>query len=252
MAELAVQTSGLQVALGGRTVLTGVNFAATTGEITVVLGPNGAGKSTLLKAIAGLVDYKGSIAIDGESLLNLSRVERVRKLAYVPQRSMLTSAFSVEAVVRQGRYSFGRSPDRNRARVEQAMERVDVTHLARRPFTQLSEGEHRRVLLARALATEAPLILLDEPTSSLDVAHALRLFDLLRTLTTDGYTVVIVVHNLDDAVRFTDHAVLLNQGEVAYTGKSSQVVSEGPVRNVYGVEMSRDGGLGFRLPKGKG
>ncbi len=248
MSDAAIQTRSLRVMLGDRTALQGVDFTARRGEITVVLGPNGAGKSTLLKAIAGLLDYRGDILIDGRSQGRLSRRERVRKLAYVPQRSLLASAFSVETVVSHGRYSFGRPSTTDGARVREAMARVDIEHLAKRPFTQLSEGEHRRVLLARALATEARLILLDEPTSALDVSHALRFFRLLRELIAEGYTVVIVVHSLDDAVRFTDRALLLNEGRVAHAGITTDVVAPDPLREVYGVEVSEQGGLAFRLP----
>ncbi len=248
MTEVAISTKSLEVSRGRRLVLRDVDFVANRREITVVLGPNGAGKSTLLKAIAGVLNYEGEILIDGKSQTKLSRAERVRLLAYVPQRSLLTSAFSVETVVGHGRYSFGRASGAGARRIEQAMERVDIAHLAHRPFTQLSEGEHRRVLLARALATEAKLILLDEPTSALDVAHALRFFHLLRELIKEGYTFVIVVHGLDDAVRFTDRALLLHEGRVACTGATSEVVAPEPLRRVYGVEMIERAGLGFRLP----
>lgn len=248
MAEIAISTKSLNVSRGRRVVLRAVDFVANRGEITVVLGPNGAGKSTLLKTIAGLLSYEGQVLIDGEPQQSLSRSERVRRLAYVPQRSLLSSAFSVQTVVGHGRYSFGGASGAGAKRVQQSMERVDIAHLAERPFTQLSEGEHRRVLLARALATEAKLILLDEPTSALDVAHALRFFNLLRELIKEGYTFVIVVHGLEDAIRFTDRAILLHEGQVACAGATSDVISPGPLRRVYGVEMIERSGFGFRLP----
>ncbi len=247
MDEPAVRARDASVSLGSREVLHGVSLEARYGTVTAVLGPNGAGKTTLLKAVAGLIPYRGQIAVQGQDLHSLDRARRVRLLAYVPQVSLLESPFRVEHVVRQARYSLQSERGAHRAAVEHAMELVDIVHLRRRSFTQLSGGERRRVLLARALATEAKLILLDEPTASLDIRHALSFFALLNDLAERGYCVMAVLHRLDDAARFTDHAVLLKDGTVTHRGRTEQVVSPGPIGEVYGVDTREGTGFTFRL-----
>ncbi|MDH3726525.1 MAG: ABC transporter ATP-binding protein [Myxococcales bacterium] len=247
MAESAVRTESVRVTLGARRVLRDISFQAQYGAITAVLGPNGAGKTTLLKAVAGLLPYEGRIEVAGEDLRRLHRSDRVRLLAYVPQVSLLASPFRVEHVVQQARYSLGTDKHSHHAAVEHAMEVVDVAHLRKRSFTQLSGGERRRVLLARALATEARLILLDEPTASLDIRHALSFYELLRELAASGYCIVAVLHRLDDAARFTDRATLLKDGRLTHQGVTADVISAEPIRDVYGVETSKETVLSFRL-----
>lgn len=247
MAESAVRTESVRVTLDARRVLRDISFQAQYGAITAVLGPNGAGKTTLLKAVAGLLPYEGRIEVAGEDLRRLHRSDRVRLLAYVPQASLLASPFRVEHVVQQARYSLGTDKHSHHAAVEHAMEVVDVAHLRKRSFTQLSGGERRRVLLARALATEARLILLDEPTASLDIRHALSFYELLRELAASGYCIVAVLHRLDDAARFTDRATLLKDGRLTHQGVTADVISAEPIRDVYGVETSKETVLSFRL-----
>lgn len=252
MPEVGLRARDLTVHRGRRPVLHGVAFEARHGELTAILGPNGAGKTTLLKACAGLVRFDGRVEIAGRSLESVPRDLRARMLAYVPQHSALESDLPVERVVAQGRYAFGelgRPGARARLRVADAMDRTDVTHLASRPFTQLSFGERRRVLLARGLATGARILLLDEPTASLDVAHVLSLHALLRSLAHDGYCVAAVLHPLDEAARFCDRAALLVDGRVACHGPVNEVIAAGPVRAVYGVTMRSGGATAFDLPE---
>ena len=248
MGDSAVRTERVQVTLGPRRVLHDISFQAQYGTITAVLGPNGAGKTTLLKAVAGLLPHGGRIEVAGQDLNKLHRSDRVRLLAYVPQVSLLASPFRVEHVVQQARYSLRTDRHSHHSAVEHAMEVVDVTHLRKRSFTRLSGGERRRVLLARALATEAKLILLDEPTASLDIRHALSFFRLLRELAASGYCIVAVLHRLDDAARFTDRAILLKDGLLTHQGVTADVISAEPIRDVYGVEMDEENVLSFRLP----
>lgn len=246
-----IEVRGLRVRRGRRVVLDGVDFEAPRGAISCVLGPNGAGKSTLLKAIVGLLPHDGAITLDGEPLKELPARHRATRLAYVPQRTQLTSALHVETVVGHGRYAhtggLGRPGEGDRRAIHDAMERCDVVGLARRRFDHLSAGEARRVLLARALATEARVILLDEPTEALDVRPALELHALLRELADEGYALVVVLHGLDAARRRTDRALLLKDGAVVASGPSAEVVSPEHVRAVYGVELLEDAALGFRL-----
>ncbi len=251
----ALLVQGLSVKLGSRTVLRDVALEAPFGEITAILGPNGAGKSTLLRAISGLVPHSGRVSLSGTALSSLEPHERAKLLSFVPQSTLLSVAMPVREVVLQGRYAHrsgrARDPAGDAHAVALAMEETDVAQFAERVFTQLSFGEQRRVLLARALATGARTILLDEPTAALDIAHSLRLYALLRSLSTQGRCIVVVLHNLDEVRHYTDHAVLLKQGCVTAAGRSLDILNAPRVREVYGVDIIEGGGLGFRLPEGQ-
>lgn len=245
----ALSARDVAVALSGKTLLENIELEADFGSITAVLGPNGAGKTTLLKTLAGLLEHRGRVELCGKRLSLLSPRERGRALALVPQRSLLTARLTVYSAVSHGRYAHhgGRLSSRDRQVIESAMARADVSGLAARELPELSYGEQRRVLLARALATEARVLLLDEPTASLDIAHALSLFSTLRALTNEGFCVVMVLHQLDDALRHTDRAVLLQRGRLAAIGPTAQVLTPQNVRDVYGVELVQGEALGFRL-----
>ncbi|HET8935743.1 MAG TPA: ABC transporter ATP-binding protein, partial [Polyangiales bacterium] len=173
--------------------------------------------------------------------------------AYVPQQSLLQSGVSVRDVVLQGRYAhdpFWPNKHKHGTAVTEAMRQTDVLELAERPWNQLSGGEQRRVLLARALATEAPVILLDEPTTSLDVAHALQLLLQLRELAQRGRCIVAVLHDLDQVARYADFTVLLHHGATVAAGPTPDVITEAHIRDVYGVELVANGALGYRLSDG--
>ncbi|MBW2161569.1 MAG: ABC transporter ATP-binding protein [Deltaproteobacteria bacterium] len=165
--HMGLRARGMSVTLGGRTVLHDVSLEAKPGEVLALLGPNGAGKSTLLKAVAGLLPYEGRVEIDDLDVASLSPRAIAKRISYVPQRSLLRSALSVEEVVALGRYvhggSFGGMSKNDRAAIDHALETAHADVLRDRIFTQLSVGEQQRVLLARALASDAPILLLDEP-----------------------------------------------------------------------------------------
>jgi iron complex transport system ATP-binding protein len=252
MAEQAFHTRALSVTLGKRPVLRDLSFSCQFGEVTAVLGPNGAGKSTLLRALSGLLPYEGEITLAGTSLHTLSALERAKRLSLVPQQSLLTAPMPVKQVVAQGRYVHRSAlaalrPDDQLA-IAQAMRATDIASLAQRPFSELSFGEQKRVLIARALATGARALLLDEPTASLDIEHALRLFALLRALASEGHAIVVVMHQLDHALAYSDRALLLRAGSEVAMGDARSVITAKRVRELYGVELVERGGLGFRLP----
>ncbi|MFK7986612.1 MAG: ABC transporter ATP-binding protein [Sandaracinaceae bacterium] len=248
--ELSARAVSVQ--RGARTVLSSVDFDASPASVTAILGPNGAGKSTLLKALAGVLAFDGQVTLDGAPLAAMSARERAHRVSYVPQQTRLSVGLDVAAVVAQGRYAhtggLSRRSGADRAALASAMRRTDVEALASRRFDRLSAGEQRRVLVARALATEARVVLLDEPTAALDVRQALSLHALLRELAADGYTVVVVLHELD-AARSTDRAVMLVEGRVEAAGPSEEVVSAARIERVYGVALVEGGALGFRLPE---
>lgn len=247
--HLGLRASGVSVALGGRTVLRDVDLEAQPGEVLALLGPNGAGKSTLLKAIAGLLPYEGSVEIADTEVASLSPRMRAKRISYVPQRSLLRSALSVEEVVALGRYvhggSFGGMSKIDKVAIDHALETAHADVLRRRIFTQLSVGEQQRVLLARALASDAPILLLDEPTAALDVGEGMAVLRLIRTLAARNHTLIVVLHDLADARSTTDRAVLLKDGRVVEQGDTREVVSAGPIRAVYGVKLIENARIGF-------
>jgi iron complex transport system ATP-binding protein len=249
----ALQVRGLSVQLGQRKVLRDVSLETRFGEITAILGPNGAGKSTLLRAICGLVEASGEVRLDGKPVWELDTFERATQLSFVPQHSQLSAAMPVYKVVAQGRYAHHRGLARlqrsDHVAIREALEESDTLELSERPFTELSFGEQKRVMIARALATGARTLLLDEPTASLDVEHALRLFALLRTLSAQGRCIVVVLHQLDEAVSFSDRAALVKAGQLVAMGPSREIISPERVRALYNVDMIVGGGLGFRLPE---
>ncbi len=230
----------VSVRLGDREVLRNVELSAPRGRVTALMGPNGAGKSTVLRAALGQVPSHGSIRLHGEDLRAMTPQERARRVAWVPQRSQLGSELFVEQVVAQGRFAHGESLERSAAgaEVERALDLVHATHLRGRRFPTLSGGEQQRVLLARALATGAEVLLLDEPTAALDLGVALDTLALLRGLATGGAhgrVVVAVLHGLHDALRFTDRAALLVEGKVLAEGPTPQVLTPEAVRRVWNV-----------------
>jgi len=247
--HLGLRARGLSVTLGGRTVLRDVQLEAQPGEVLALLGPNGAGKSTLLKALAGLLPYEGRVEIAETDVAALPPRDRARRISYVPQRSLLRSALSVEEVVALGRYvhggSFGGMSKSDKEAIDHALLTAHADALRDRIFTQLSVGEQQRVLLARALASDAPILLLDEPTAALDVGEGMAVLRLIRTLAARKHTLIVVLHDLADALSTTDRALLLKDGRVVEQGQTREVISAEPIRAVYGVKLIENARIGF-------
>ncbi|WP_291272594.1 ABC transporter ATP-binding protein [Geothrix sp.] len=225
----ALQASGLTVP--GR--LEAVSVTLGPGELVAVVGPNGAGKSTLIQALAGLLPAEGTIHWNGQPLSRVPVAERGRRLAWVSQEAHFEFAFPVRDVVAQGRYAWGD----DLTGVAEALSELDLTHLADRPATRLSGGERHRVGLARALATEAPIQLWDEPVAQLDVRHALEVMRLARRLTDAGSTVVVSLHDLRTAYRF-DRVLVLDRGRLVGNGKPHDVLTAALIREVFRVEAT--------------
>jgi cobalamin transport system ATP-binding protein len=238
---LAVQE--LTVSLDRTPVLRGVTCAAATGGWLALIGPNGAGKSTLIRAAAGLVGYRGAITLDGTDVRSLRLRDRARLVAYVPQEPVLPPDMTVEQYVLLGRtphLGYLAGPGRrDRQRAAAALERLDVAGFAGRRLARMSGGERQRVVLARALATEPALLLLDEPTSMLDVGHqqqVLELVDLLRK--ESGLTVLSTLHDLTAAGQYADELVLLHEGRVVAAGAASAVLTASLIETVYAARVT--------------
>lgn len=235
--------SGLSVELGGRPVLDVAELAVAAGELVCVLGPNGAGKTTLLRAIAGLVPCAGRLAIAGRPASGLSAQERSRLIAYLPQGHAAHWPLSVRDTVAIGRMPHGGAPGRLRptdeAAIGRALAAVDALHLADRAVTELSGGERARVMLARALAVEAPVLLADEPIAALDPAHQLAVMGHLRAVAQGGGAVMAALHDLTVAVRFATRLVVLSSGRIEADGPPGAVMTPELLSRVFRITAQR-------------
>lgn len=239
MVRLAAEN--LDVSLAGNIVLQNISCAFAGGTLTGIIGPNGAGKSTLVKALAHIIPPgRGGVVLDSQALSAMDAKVRARAIAYLPQGQVLHWPLGVDRVAALGRLPhlapLSRMSDADHQAVHRAMKVADVTHLAGRIATTLSGGELSRVLLARALCVEAPVLIVDEPLAALDPAHQLAVMTLLRSLAASGHLVIAVLHDLTLASRFCDRLLLLSEGQVAAEGLPSDVLSEEIVRRIYGVE----------------
>jgi len=240
----AVEVDGVSVSLGGVSVLSGASLSVEPGTFLGLIGPNGAGKTTLLRAANGIVDPDaGSVRVAGEDVHALSSREASRRVATVPQDTSLSFAFTVREVVEMGRHPhrdrLGREANAGDGDpVEAAMERAGVARFAERPVTEISGGERSRVLLARALTQDAPVLLLDEPTASLDVNHQVRTLDLVSGLAAGGKTVVAAIHDLDLAARFCDELALLSGGDIAARGPPESVLDADALEAAFDVPIA--------------
>ena len=240
-AGLAVRE--LTVTLDRNPVVRGVSCAVAAGGWLSLIGPNGAGKSTLIRAAAGLVPYQGAVLLDGADVRSLRARERARLIAYVPQEPVLPPDMTVEEYVLLGRtphLGYLGSPGRHdRTVAAAALDRLDVARFAARRLARLSGGERQRVVLARALATEASVLLLDEPTSMLDVGHQQQVLELVDGLRRDGgLTVLSTLHDLTAAGQYPDELVLLHEGRVAAAGPAAAVLTAALIGTVYAARVS--------------
>jgi iron complex transport system ATP-binding protein len=224
----------VSVSFGGPPVVGPLSLSVVDGEWLALIGPNGAGKSTLLKAAVGVVEHTGSIELGGRA------TRAGLDVAWMPQRPHLPDEMSVTDYVVLGRTphlgQFGSERRSDLDSVQRALERLDLVGFADRALATLSGGEAQRAVLARALAQEAPVLLLDEPTSNLDIGHALDVLEIVDELRRHhGLTVVTALHDITLAARFADRVVMLSQGAVAADGKPEEVLDEDRLRAHYGA-----------------
>lgn len=228
----------LDVGYGDRPVVHQVDLAVPEGELTVVVGPNACGKSTLLKALARMLPPSaGQVVLDGASIHRLGSKEVARRLGLLPQGPTAPDGITVTDLVARGRYPHQSllrqwSPA-DEAAVVEAMVAADVVDLAERNVDELSGGQRQRVWIAMALAQQTPLLLLDEPTTYLDIAHQVEVLNLARRLQRAGRTVVLVLHELHLAFRYATHLVVMRDGRIVAQGSPSDVVTAALVEEVF-------------------
>lgn len=248
----AISGRDVGVILGGKPVVNGVSISASPGSWIGVIGPNGAGKSTLLRAIAGLVGHSGEISIGGEPIDSLPRRKLAQLVAFVPQNPFTPEPMTVIDYVLLGRSPyipyFGRESRADLEVVGEVLERLELDPLRDRALGSLSGGELQRAVLARALAQQAPVLLLDEPTSALDVGHQQQVLELVDGLRhTHELTVISAMHDLSLAGQFPNDLVLLDGGRAVAAGPAREVLTEDAIRRHYGASVlvmaGPDGGV---------
>jgi len=257
---VSLAAGGLRVGYGDRTVIDGLDLTVQTGVITVLIGPNASGKSTLLGALARLLaPTAGSVLLDGADIHAMPTRQVARRLGILPQAPTAPDGITVAELVRRGRHPhrrFGvRQADDDHI-VAAALLRAGVAELADRGLDTLSGGQRQRVWIAMALAQQTPVLLLDEPTSYLDIAHQVEVLDLLVDLQRDeGKTVVMVLHDLNQAAHYAHTIVVLSGGAVVATGAPGVVITEPLIEQVFGVPnrviADPDTGSPLVLPRGR-
>ena len=239
---MGIEVKNLSFSYGDRPVLQDISFSVGEGELLSILGPNGVGKSTLFRCILGLLSgYTGEVLVDGINARSFSAREAAKHIAYIPQSSHPMFNYSVFDIVLMGRTSgLGsfRSPGKaDREKCLRALEKIGISHLAGRCFHRLSGGEQQLVLIARALAQDAPILMLDEPTANLDYGNQLRVLEQVRKLAAEGYTVIQTTHNPEQSYLFSDRILAIQDGRVLTQGTPAEVLTAENMEELYQVEV---------------
>ena len=236
-----LRASGISVRLGNVLAVDQAELTLRAGELVALVGPNGAGKTTLIRALAGLISAEGEIMLGDRRLSDMTSRERARAVAYLPQGHIFHWPMPVAALVALGRHPhvdpFSTPSPQDRLAINRAMARTALEPFGHRLITTLSGGERARVALARALATEAPVLLTDEPTAALDPRHQLLVMELLRSAARDGGAVLAILHDLTLAARFADRVLVMDAGRIVADGKPGEALSPQRVAQTFGVDI---------------
>lgn len=238
----AMEGRHLKIGYSDKTIIPEMNVKIPQGQITSIIGPNGCGKSTLLKGLARILPLQGGeVLLHNQNMKDMGTKEIARQLALLPQGPTAPAGLSVRELVSFGRYpyqkGFGTMNETDRQIVEQAMKDTRTLELADRSVDQLSGGQRQRVWIAMALAQDTPLILLDEPTTYLDMAHQLEILELLERLNKEKQkTIVIVIHDLNLAARFSDYLVAMKDGLILHEGNVGQIMSAPVLNDVFSLD----------------
>ncbi len=244
--KMALDIQNLSHAYGTSSVLNQITFAVNKGDFFIIIGPNGSGKTTLMKVLSGILKPQtGQLEIMGRSIDGYTRKSLAQTIAFVPQTIPVDLPFTVSEIVLMGRSPYlgmlGLEQDIDLEIAQQAIRFTGIEHLAHRKLDQLSGGEQQRVFVARAICQQPQIILLDEPTSSLDLAHQVRLMDLMEKLKTDkGVTVVMVSHDVNLAAMYGNRLLLLNQGQIMRLGTPEEVLTFQTLEETYGCTLLVD------------
>ncbi|NMC58622.1 MAG: ABC transporter ATP-binding protein [Candidatus Methanofastidiosa archaeon] len=228
---------------GTAKIFDGITFSMKEGDIFCILGSNGTGKSTLIKCIANLLKLKkGNIILNNRSIYSLKKEDVAKEMGYIPQMHNSTFPFSVLDVVLMGRsphLSLMSSPSEKDYKIaEDAIKTLGISHLTKKPYTEISGGERQRVTIARALAQQPKILLLDEPTLHLDINHQLDILEMTKKLAKNNKIIVILVsHDINLSSRYSDKLILLQSGKICAIGKPEDVITKENMRNIYNIEV---------------
>ncbi len=231
----------IDITVGYRTtkVLKSLSLKIGRNEFLGIIGPNGSGKSTLLKTLCCILSpWEGRILLNGKDLTKMARREIARLIGYVPQSTSFAFPFTCEEVVLMGRYSHNETREKDYSVVKHAMELTDTLTLKSRKINEISGGELRRVIIARALAQEPQVLLLDEPTVHLDINHRMGIFKLLLELKSKGITIISVLHDLNLASEYAERVVCINKGRVVRDGLPKEIINSSTIKEIYGTEAN--------------
>lgn len=239
---MSMKIDNLSFAYGDHNVLNSINFFAEYGEFLSVLGPNGVGKSTLFRCMLGLLKpTDGFVTIDGTNIEDIGETELAKKIAYIPQSHSPVFNFSVADMVlmgttaQTGRFS---SPDEKERRIaEDAMERLEISHLRDRGYGNISGGERQMVLIARAIAQQAKILIMDEPSANLDFGNKVRVMNTVKKLSKDGYAIIQSTHDPDQAFLYSDKILALHDGQVLEWGAPKDIMNSNLISKLYNVEV---------------
>jgi iron complex transport system ATP-binding protein len=238
----ALSASHVTVRLGGREIVRDAGLALQSGELVAMVGPNGAGKTTLMRALAGLLPADGAIMLDGKPIGSLKPRERARAIAYLPQGHVFHWPMAVASIVMLGRAphadTFSTTTAQDRAAVVRALAMTETESFADRAVTTLSGGERARVALARALATQAPVLFADEPTAALDPRHQLTVMELLRQAAHGGSAILAIMHDLTLAARFADRVVVMDRGALVADASPAEALAPKRLADVFGIDAA--------------
>lgn len=234
-----IRVRDLKVGYGETTIINGMDLSVPAQCVTTLIGPNGCGKSTLLNAISTVLNYEGTVELDGVDMATIPRKHRAQKISLLPQQPVAPEGISVAQLVSRGRHPhqswLSRWSDEDAGKVAEALALTGMSEMRARPLSSLSGGQRQHVWLAMALAQETPTLLLDEPTTYLDLANSLEILRLVRSLTPER-TVVMVLHDLNLAARFSDHLVVMKDGALVTQGAPAEVMSRELLQKVFGFD----------------
>ena len=235
-----IEIKGLDFSYSGERILKDITLDIEGNQCVAILGPNGAGKSTLIQCINRLLKpQQGTICINGVNINTLSRKELAQQLSYIPQTTLPMFSLQVFDMLLMGRrpHISWRNSEKDKDKVIESMKLLNIEYLATRPFNELSGGMQQKVIIARAIVQETPIILLDEPISNLDIRHQFEVMNIVRRLIdTKKILALMVIHDLNIAAGYADKIIIMNEGKIVFYGPPGEVLSKDNISSVYGVD----------------